>query len=133
MRQRCGNPNATAYAAYGGRGIKVCDAWENSFAAFYADMGARPEGTTLDRIDTNGDYAPGNCKWSTPKEQGANRRKYATRSDSKTGLAGLSVEKSGRYNVHVIVEGKRKYIKSTSDFFEACCRLKSAQHQLLKA
>lgn len=73
MRQRCQNPGATQYADYGGRGVTVCARWQD-FTAFYADMGPRPEGMTLDRIDVNGNYEPGNCKWSTRSEQNRNKR-----------------------------------------------------------
>jgi hypothetical protein len=73
MRTRCENPKATKYAIYGGRGITVCARWD-SFENFLTDMGERPEGLTLDRIDVNGNYEPGNCRWATAKEQRANQR-----------------------------------------------------------
>lgn len=68
MKQRCLNPKHINYARYGGRGISVCAAWLD-FTAFLADMGERPDGLTLDRIDTDGNYEPGNCRWATMKEQ----------------------------------------------------------------
>ncbi len=74
MRDRCLNPNHGHYHYYGGRGIKICDRWSD-FAKFLEDMGTRPVGTTLDRIDVNGNYEPGNCRWATHHEQQSNKRK----------------------------------------------------------
>lgn len=76
MRQRCSNPNDQSYHSYGGRGIKVCDRWDNDFAAFLADMGERPSNQhSLDRFpDVNGNYEPGNCRWATGSQQRKNKR-----------------------------------------------------------
>jgi hypothetical protein len=74
MRRRCNEPDHHAYKNYGARGIKVCQRWENSFASFVADVGVPPFGMTLDRIENDGDYEPGNCRWATSQTQRRNSR-----------------------------------------------------------
>ena len=73
MKSRCNNKNNPDYHLYGGRGITFCERW-NDFENFYADMGPRPDGMTLDRKNTNGNYEPGNCRWATDVDQSNNRR-----------------------------------------------------------
>jgi len=74
MKKRCTMQSHISYPDYGGRGISFCERWE-TFTNFLADMGERPEGKTLDRIDVNGNYEPNNCRWATLSEQQQNKRK----------------------------------------------------------
>lgn len=74
MRQRCNNPSNCEYASYGKRGISVCARW-NDFSAFLSDMGERPRGRSIDRINNDGDYELSNCRWVTPSEQARNTRR----------------------------------------------------------
>lgn len=88
MRQRCLNTNNPDYQYYGGKGVTICEEWRD-FWTFVQDVGEKPEGMTLDRIDGDGDYEPGNVKWSTKSEQNFNRRynrrrKFMNKSTKKT-------------------------------------------------
>ena len=74
MKQRCLNVNGIDYEEYGGRGIRICEQWVHSFNNFFADMGDRPANKSLDRIDVNGGYELGNCRWATRSEQQRNKR-----------------------------------------------------------
>jgi hypothetical protein len=72
MRYRCTNPMSKDWKKYGGRGVTVCERWDD-FTNFLADMGERPQGMTIDRVDNLGNYEPGNCRWATTTQQQQNR------------------------------------------------------------
>lgn len=79
MKQRCLNENHKSYPDYGGRGIMICARWLNSFENFYQDMGDREDGYSIDRIDSDGDYEPSNCRWACKSDQMSNRRPFTMR------------------------------------------------------
>lgn len=106
MIQRCYNPKATGYAKYGGRGIAVCDRWRYSFKNFLDDMGERPKGKTLHRIDPNGNYEPGNCKWATPQEQARAARLSIK---NKSGYRGVHFDR-GAWPAAINVDNKTLYL-----------------------
>lgn len=78
MLRRCFNPNVREFCYYGGRGITVCERWRRSYASFLKDMGPRPSGLEIDRIDNEGNYEPTNCRWTTKSQNCLNRRSSLT-------------------------------------------------------
>lgn len=107
MRRRCQDPKSRIYAAYGGRGISVCARWSESFEDFYSDLGPRPDGRSLGRIDNDGDYEPGNVRWESPKQQARNRRStrhIAAFGEVKTAPEWLEDERCRVTNKYAIYE-----------------------------
>lgn len=109
IKQRCHNPNHFNYKNYGGRGIKLCNEWFNSFDKFYADMGDRPSNKhSIERIDNDKGYEPSNCKWATRYEQQNNRRLGNLISTNKTGYPGVSFRKN--YKNAYVAQFRQQYL-----------------------
>jgi hypothetical protein len=126
MKGRCYRPNYPNYRRYGGRGIKVCDEWSNSFTAFIKHIGMRPSiNHSVDRINPDGDYEPGNVRWADAHMQSRNTSEL--REHSKTrGVRFLS----GRYFAYIHVNSKQISLGGFDNFLDACCARKSAEIKL---
>jgi hypothetical protein len=123
MRNRCNCSSAGNYQRYGGRGISICERW-NDFLKFYEDMGERPPNHSLDRISSEGDYTPENCRWANHHLQAQNKR-------NSSKVAGVTFRKE-RGHWRAIAEyqdGKKSYLGSSKDWFEAVCIRKSWEAQ----
>ncbi len=97
MKRRCYDQKCKGYATWGGRGIEVCDRWNTSFITFLADMGEPPtDKHTLDRLDSNGNYEPGNCRWATMQQQGGENRR-GLKPITVNGIEFSSTSKAAQY------------------------------------
>lgn len=125
---RCHDPENKAYENYGGRGIKVCERWQGlaeiGFLNFLEDMGKRPEGASLDRVDVNGDYHPNNCRWTDVYTQGYNTRQNSSNSSGKTGV---SENKDGTWQAYINYKGKRHPLGEFKTFEEAVTAREKAE------
>ncbi len=132
MVQRCTNIKASGYKNYGGRGIKVSDRWlgSNGLTNFVKDMGDRPKGHSLDRVNNGGDYEPSNCRWADTTVQAINKR---IRKDNKSGAVGVWYHKeSNRWHAYIKYGGKRMRLGQYLERSEAIKARESAYNEYYK-
>lgn len=122
MIQRCTNPKYDGYTNYGSRGISVSDNWLDNFSSFLKDMGERPKGTTLDRIDVNGNYTKENCRWVENSIQAVNKR-VKKHSTDYTGVCMCK----GRFRTYITVKGIRYELGVFDSIDDAILARKTAE------
>jgi hypothetical protein len=127
MIQRCENPKAHGYDEYGGRGIRICKEWRNSFEQFFNAMGKKPTPLhSLDRIDVNGNYEPGNCRWATKAVQSRNVRRSKRNS---AGFKGVQKLADGRYKAVIGVDGGSLFLGYYNNLFDAAMARLAAEEK----
>lgn len=124
MRERCNYSKHKYYNNYGGRGISVCERWNKSFINFYKDMGPRPEGSSIDRINTDGNYEPSNCRWATRQEQTLNSKKHKNASSYSKGVVWMSDRKKWHARIHR--DGIQKHLGQFDNELDAHIAYKAA-------
>lgn len=124
--QRCYDKTHAGYNQYGALGIKVCDQWlgEDGILEFVKDMGNRPEGTSLDRIDSSGDYCPENCRWATPSVQSFNKKMAYNNTSGRTGVY---INSSGNWTARINKNCKFIHLGTFATFEEACTAREKAE------
>ena len=126
MKRRCTNPDDDRYSDYGGRNIEVCERWLNSFENFLEDMGEKPSSDmSLDRIDTNGNYEPSNCRWATDSVQMRNRRLLPSNTSGTSGVDYDNWENAWR--ARITVDGDRFLVGHYSNKEDAVRARKAAE------
>lgn len=118
MIGRCYNPKEKGYERYGGRGIKVCTKWAESFWSFLEDIGERPDGFVLDRIDPNLDYSPENCRWVDRKTSSYNTRRHKTNTSGRTGVYWFA--RVNKWIAAIFINGVQKHLGYFETFALAC-------------
>lgn len=130
--QRCTNPKSPSWKNYGGRGITICDRWRNSYANFFADMGPRPAGMSIERKDRDGHYEPNNCHWASAAEQSRNtrRNKRITFQGETLCLKDWAARLDVRYNTLVLrlLRGWSVERMMTTPFLKEGFRLSEIEH-----
>lgn len=120
MKKRCLDPSQHNYVMYGGAGIDVCSSWVDSFESFLKDMGERPEGTSLDRIDVTKGYYPDNCRWADPNVQAYNQKQQSNNTSGRTGVYFREDRRNTPWQASISVGGKLIALGAFNSYDEAC-------------